>query len=155
MKKCIILTLSLLLCGIGVSAQTQVTWSYSVVERHGDEATLRIRAEIGPECLIYSTTVPEGGPIPTRISFLPSTQFELVGGIKESQPTVIYSDLFRMRLAYFNQEATFEQKIRLRSRHAVVHGTIAYMIETDSLCVLPDDEVFNVDLRKSSHPAQQ
>jgi thiol:disulfide interchange protein len=118
--------------------------------------------------LVFKTTIDKGwhqyslkraaakdGPWPTEIRIAPSPDYELVGGPVESAPKEGFDKVFEMDLRYFEDSATFTQRIRLKAGKTVrVTGTFGAQFCNDSQCSQfqpPKD--FSVELAGSAAAA--
>lgn len=112
-------------------------------------------AAIDPGWHLYSTDLPEGGPIKTSFTFTPDkANYQLVGGLlTQSTPISEHDKIFDMDLAYFSKQAVFIQKIKPITNHPFnLTGTIEYQSCNDETCTL-DDHDFSIKIEgaKSSN----
>ena len=78
-----------------------VTWTTSTEKVNASEFDLVITAEIDPGWHLYSQNVPDGGPIPTTISFSePGESFQLIGSPTEGEGHEEFDNVFEM-VMYF------------------------------------------------------
>lgn len=127
-----------------------VSWSASIQKISDDEFNLSFKASLQKGWYIYSQFLSEDGPVPTRLDFNGNDHIELVGKSTETSPKVVkgYDPLFGMNLTKFKQEATFTQRIKIKTKEAgkMLQGFVEYAICDDSKC-LPTTEVnFRADL---------
>src|SRR5690606_30145573 len=84
-----------------------VTWSYSVNKINDVEYDLIFNANIDKDWHVYSQFTPEGGALPTEITFISSGEdFELVGNATESITHTEYSEIFEVDEVFFKDTAT-------------------------------------------------
>src|SRR3546814_6604656 len=73
---------------------------------------------------IYSQTVPESGPQPTRFSFEPSKGYKLLGKTGEPQPITEFEKTFDMELSYFENYVVFQQRVNLVESSPTITGKV-------------------------------
>ncbi len=128
--------------------QDRVTWDTSVEKISETEYTLKIKASIEEGWHLYSQHLPEGGAIPTSFSFEGAGEtFELIGTVKESEPHTEHDKVFDMELSFFDNYATFEQKIKLKdSTLTSIVGGVDYQACDDRSCIFRSAELdFSLD----------
>lgn len=145
--------LSLLIALISLSGfsqiQNPVKWTYSVENNGTENATLVINAKIDKGWHLYSQFVGEGGPVPTTIKFKAGKEYSLVGKTEETpKPHSIYEELFGMKVAFFEKNATFKQKIKVTStKDFKVAGTLEFMVCDDKQCLPPEEMEISFDVK--------
>ncbi len=128
-----------------------VTWSYDSKQISADEFELQFKAEIEEHWHIYSSTLSgDEGPLPTEITFEKSNDYTLIGGIKEPKPIKQFDKNFQMELLFFDNSATFRQKVKINKTSTKVTGELTFMVCDDSKCLPPDYLEFSFDLKKSA-----
>ena len=138
-------TRALLVFAIGLlwslSASSQilkpVKWSYSAKKTSASEATVFIKATLQTGWHVYAQGAPAGGPAKMTFAFVPSDAFNLEGKVQEPAPVIKFEKTFDMNVSYFEKEVTFEQKIKLKGKKAVVKGTVEFMACSDRQCLPP------------------
>ncbi|RNL82256.1 DUF255 domain-containing protein [Sinomicrobium pectinilyticum] len=137
-----------------VTAQAQqVNWNTSVEKLSDTEYELVMTASIVENWHLYTTNIPEGGPIPTSFTFEDvGEDFELVGDILESESHTEYDNIFDMELSYFDGKAVFKQKIKLLNPEVkVIQGLVEYQACDDKSCIFSDaDLAFALDGGKAA-----
>lgn len=145
--------LSLLIALISLSGfsqiQNPVKWTYSVENNGTENATLVINAKIDKGWHLYSQFVGEGGPVPTTIKFKAGKEYSLVGKTEETpKPHSIYEELFGMKVAFFEKNATFKQKIKVTStKDFKIAGTLEFMVCDDKQCLPPEEMEISFDVK--------
>ncbi len=137
MKRSIILLLSFLLV-INVFSQVKqpVKWAHNSKILSSTEAELIFTATIENKWHLYSQFVKSGGPVPTAFKFEKSNNYILIGSTKETKPKKVYDDIFNMNVLYFDNKATFTQKIKiLSSKPFIIKGTYEYMTCNEESCI--------------------
>lgn len=124
-----------------------VTWSYSVSKINDVEYDLIFNANIDKDWHVYSQFTPEGGALPTEITFISSGEdFELVGNATESITHTEYSEIFEVDEVFFKDTATITQRIKLlKSDINAIQGNIFYQACIDKCISRDEDFVFSLD----------
>jgi thiol:disulfide interchange protein DsbD len=139
MKK-LVLLIAFLVIGFTSFSQIHnpVTWTTSVEKINDTEYDLIINASIEPKWHLYSQNVPEDGPIPTTFTFEKSDTFELVGKVSEEEGHIIDDPVFQMKIKFFENNATFKQRIKVTSDSAFeIMGEVEFMVCDDTSCLPP------------------
>ena len=139
MKK-ILLFLSLIILSVSSFSQIHdpVKWSTSVEKVSDTEYDLIVQATVEEGWHLYSQNVPEDGPIPTTFSFEKSEDYELVGSTSEEEGHTIFDVVFEMEIKYFENNATFKQRIKTSAENAVkIAGEVEFMVCDDTSCLPP------------------
>ena len=113
MKK-IFLLLLLFSFNYTVNSQVQkpTKWKFFTQKISETEYFLVFEASIEDGWHLYSPFNPEGGSLPLKIEYNKSSDFQLIGKILEiSKPIVKYDEIFKKDEYFFEQKATFKQKI--------------------------------------------
>lgn len=137
--------------------QFQVEWNISSEKTDNENVTLILEAKIEKGWHLYSQFLGENeGPIPTSFTFKENSNFVFVGEAKEIGSVVSFDDVWGFDIAYFNNKARFEQKIKLLNPdESVLEGEVEFMICNDSECMPPDYYTFTIDLLKESAVAEE
>src|SRR5690606_16219575 len=124
-----------------------VTWSYSVNKINDVEYDLIFNASIDKDWHVYSQFTPEGGALPTEITFLNSGEvFVLVGNATESITYTEYSELFEDDAVFIKDTATVTQRIKLlKSDINANKANIFYQACIDKSISRDEDFVFSLD----------
>jgi thiol:disulfide interchange protein len=127
-----------------------VSWSFSIEEKNGDEATLIFRANVDDGWYIYSQYLEsEDGPIPTTFEYEQSDHVSFVGDNKESgKKTEGYDAIFGMNLVKFAGNVSFRQDIKIKDYSKPLTGYLTFMTCDDEKCLPPKDVDFSFDLSK-------
>lgn len=130
-------------------ANPNVQWSYSTRKITADQFDLIVTANIAKGYHLYSQFIGEDGPIPTSFLFDPSKGYELVGKVKESgNRKEAREPLFdNMMLIWFEDQAVFTQRIRLKVPEVTVNGLVNFMTCNDEMCDPPSDHKFTFELK--------
>jgi thiol:disulfide interchange protein DsbD len=140
MKK-LVLFLSLFIVSIGFAQiHDPVKWDTSVEKISETEYDLIINASIEKNWHLYSQNVPEDGPIPTSFSFETTKDFEIIGKTSEEEGHTVNDPVFEMKIKYFENKATFKQRIKILSKSAFsIKGAVEFMVCDDANCLPPTD----------------
>ncbi|MEX1383407.1 protein-disulfide reductase DsbD domain-containing protein, partial [Lutibacter sp.] len=115
-----------------------VKWSTSVEKISDTEYDLIVKAIIEDKWHLYSQIVPEDGPIPTSFIFETTEQFNLVGNVIEEEGHTVYDPVFDMEIKYFENAATFKQRIKVETNNALkIIGELEFMVCDDTNCLPP------------------
>lgn len=149
MKKLII---ALLLTASAQFVQGQilhpVKWSYGAKKLSPTEAVVFLKATIDQGWHMYSQHIADGGPTKTTFTFAPSGQYTLVGKTLESKPISKFEEMFKMQVGYFENQAIFQQKVKLKpGKEAVVNGSVNFGACNDTTCIPPEDVKFSVRVK--------
>ncbi|GGG44906.1 protein-disulfide reductase DsbD family protein [Bizionia arctica] len=122
MKYKLALFITLLFTAFIAQAQVlnPVTWTGETQKISETEYNLVFKAEIERHWHLYSQTMPIGDdvitPIPTEFIYDSLSQinnYNLIGKTQESKFITAYDKVFEMDLNYFDEEATFTQKVEI------------------------------------------
>jgi len=138
MKKIILI----LLLTLGFTSYAQVfepvKWTTSVEKVSETEYNLVAKASIDRGWHLYSQNVPEDGPIPTSFSFEENEGYSLIGNVEEEEGHTIDDPVFNMVIKFFEDSATFKQKIKITSTElTAIIGEVEFMVCDDSKCLPP------------------
>lgn len=137
MKKIILLMLMLLPL-LHANAQFGGAEPVTIEENiavNGAEGTITFNAFIEPGYHMYSTNIPDGGPTPASVTFRVVEGAELVGVLTPGEGAVTEMDpIFEMMLSYFDNSATFTQKVKFLGGKYRLEGTLRYQSCNDGGC---------------------
>ena len=150
------LLLSLLLI-IGVSSLSfsqilePVKWSSSVEKISDTEFELIYTANIDDHWHFYSQISLDTtgfGPIATEFAFLEKEDnYELVGDTKESESIETYEKAFEMDVRYFEDKATFKQRIKvLNPELETIKAEVYFQVCDNEKCLQPETFEFLTSL---------
>ncbi len=87
------------------------------------------------------------GPVPSKVDFLKSNDFELIGKTQESTPIKSFDKMFNVDVAYFEKKVSFTQKIKLKTNKKVsIKGTYQYQVCSEDKCCFPPASSFEFKL---------
>ncbi len=122
--------------GAATAPLDPVKWTYAIENVNGNQFELVFNAAIDKGFHLYSLSIPEDGPLPTEFSFETSTAYSIDGKMTEGNNGIKAMDeIFKMEITYFEEKASFRQKIVSNEKQFTVAGEIAYMVCNDQGCV--------------------
>ena len=129
----------LFLCTSFVFSQDEVVWNFSLRDRGNGEIELVADAKIKQGWHLYDTTIPDGGPNPTQISFEQISGAELMGEFRaESKATEEYDDIFQMTIGTFQDHVRFIQRLKVTDKaDFVLQGDVRAQACDNSSCTPP------------------
>ena len=129
-----------------------VSWTFDKKKISDTEYELYFEATIDKGWHLYSTTLPEGGPIATSINYENSEGFELVGAIGTiPEAEKVFDKTFNMELEYFGGKARFIQKVKLTDKNIkAITGYVEYMSCNDETCTPPTEADFSFSFEKKN-----
>ena len=144
MKRLYLTMLALLLM---VAAQAQmadpVHFSSELKMLKGNEAEILFKATIDPGWHVYSTDLGDSGPIEATFTVEKMTGAELVGKLKPVGKEIKKFDaMFGMELRFFENAATFSQKIRFTQSQYDIDGYLEFGACNDESCLPPTQVIF-------------
>ncbi|WP_419213630.1 protein-disulfide reductase DsbD domain-containing protein [Maribacter sp. X9] len=125
-----------------------VEWDTAVERISDTEVELIATATIDKGWHLYSQSVPKGGPSPTSFSFEGNSSYLKKGNTAEEEGHTVNDPIFKMRIKYFADKATFRQRIKVRNTEPFqINGTVTFMVCDNSKCLPPttEDLVFKVN----------
>ena len=136
---------------VGAQIYNPVKWETSSEQINTTEYDLIVTATIESGWHLYSIDVPDNGPIPTTITFEENINvYELSGEVKEGEGHEEYDNVFEMNIKYFEEEAIFRQRIKLKTSPSVpIKGILEFMVCDDKSCLPPTEVDLEFDLNES------
>lgn len=149
MKKIFTLNLGLFL-SILLSAQMQspVDWTFSTKKINATTYEIYLTANLEPGWHVYSQSTPDGGPIPTTISFSKNPLVSLNGKVKEvGKLEQRFEELFGVDVKQFSDKVSFVQTIQLKGKvKTLLNGNVEFMTCNDQECMPPTTQKFSIAL---------
>ncbi len=151
MKKAWLLLLAGILFTAGAMAQIQdpVQWTYSARKKADKVYELVITAKMARPWHVYSQFTPEGGPVPTKLSFKNNPLATLDGKVKElGKLKVEHDQSFGVDVKSFYDQVEFVQTVKLKGNVKTnISGTVEYMVCDDHQCLPPTTKSFDIKLQ--------
>ena len=137
---------------IGISGFAQadvVEWKFESKKVADKKYEVKLIAHVKTPWHIYSTTTPDGGPLPTKISFTKNPLTALEGNIKEvGKLESHFEEVFDVNTKYFNNKVEFVQVVNLKGNAKTnLSGTVEFMACNDRECLPPKSVPFSVSLK--------
>ena len=142
MMKKTLFTLFALVLVLGIQAQIMdpVHFSSELKTGNGQEAEIVFTAKIDKGWHVYSTDIGEGGPIEASFNVVRMEGAELVGKLTPKGNVIKKIDnLFDMEVKFFENEATFVQKIRFTKPEYDIDCYLEYGACNDQSCLPPSE----------------
>ena len=93
---------------------------------------------------VYSTDLPEGGPISATFNTDKMEGLELDGKLTpQGKEIENYDKMFEMNVRYFEDKATFIQKLKITAANYFIEGYLQYGSCNDENCLPPTDVEFS------------
>ncbi|PRZ00577.1 thiol:disulfide interchange protein DsbD [Marinilabilia salmonicolor] len=159
MKKIsLIIWFSLLFSGLTLNAQIlePVKWAFSLNQLSETEYEIIADATIDEGWHLYSSNIPEGGPIATSVTLVNSGENVSAGNLREEpEADVQFDQAFDMELSWFSNEARFILPVTVTgSDVSVLEGYVEFMACDDEQCLPPDRVDFSFVLDETGEPAE-
>ncbi|HUQ65267.1 MAG TPA: protein-disulfide reductase DsbD domain-containing protein [Flavitalea sp.] len=146
----LLLILTSFLLGSSAFAQSDVVeWKFESRKLAEKKYEVKLIAVVKKPWHIYSTTTPDGGPLPTKINFTknPLTAFD--GKIKEvGKLETHFEEVFDVDTKFFNNKVEFVQVVNVKGNAKTnLAGTVEFMACNDKECLPPKSVAFSVALK--------
>lgn len=130
-------------------SSSPVTWSFESRKKSDKAYEVVLSANVPKPWHIYSQFTPEGGPLPTTITFGSNPIYVVDGAAKEAGDLTSHHDeTFDVDVKYFSNKVQFIQAIKLKaSVKTSVRGNIEYMVCNDNKCLPPVKQPFEIKLQ--------
>ncbi len=155
MKKTFFLSCLLMILGLTTAfAQIQdpVQFKTEWKKISDTEAQIVFTGVIDDGWHVYSTDLPEGGPISATFNTDKMEGLELDGKLTpEGKEIEAYDKVFEMKLRYFEQKATFIQKLKITAATYFIEGYLQYGSCDDENCLPPTDVEFTFSGKGSAN----
>ena len=103
---------------------------------------------------VYSTELPEGGPISATFNTDKMEGLELDGKLTpQGKEIENYDKMFEMNVRYFEEKATFIQKLKITATNYFIEGYLQYGSCNDENCLPPTDVEFSFSGKGSATAA--
>ena len=117
-----------------IIAQNTVQWSAQAQQTDTNTYAVSLRATIEENWKLYSTELPEGGPLPTLIHWHNATP---IGPLSGSTPKKGFDAIFEMELSYFTKKALLVQSVQTEEKE--ISLTIEYQACDDAVCIFREE----------------
>ena len=144
MKKLLFTLLVFVASAVYGQMENPVTISSSI-DVAGGEATLEFKAAIESGWHLYSTDLPAGGPTSATVEFETLEGAQLQGVLVPGAGEIEKDDpIFGMKVKYYENEATFTQKVKLLGGKYRLQGYLRYGACNDETCLPPTTYEFDI-----------
>ena len=147
MKKTFLLSCLLMMLGLTTAfAQIQdpVQFKTEWKKISDTEAQIVFTGVIDAGWHVYSTDLPEGGPISATFNTDKMEGVELDGKLMpEGKEIEAFDKVFEMKLRYFEEKATFVQKLKITAANYFIEGYLEYGSCNDENCLPPTEVSFS------------
>ena len=118
-----------------------VKWDFEIRDNGTGSYSILLHADIQEGWHIYARKLKGEGPIPTTVKISEGSGYKLVGDLKEDGVLKEeYDENFQSDLAYFENEVTFTQDVKLFKSGSRVKGSVEFMTCDNEKC-LPQESV--------------
>ena len=128
--------------------QDPVHWTATSKKIADKTYEIHLTANIDNKWHIYSQTTPDGGPIPTNISFTKNPLITLDGSAKEVGKLEQHNEpLFGVDVKQFSNKVDFVQVVKMKANvKTSVSVAVEFMVCNDHECLPPSTKKFTVAL---------
>lgn len=129
--------------------QNPVSWT-ATSKKIGDKTyEVRLTANINQGWHVYSQTTPDGGPVPTTVSFTKNPLVTIDGKTKEiGKLEQRHEALFGVDVKQFSNKIDFVQVVKLKADvKTSVDVAVEFMVCNDKQCLPPSTKKFTVALK--------
>jgi len=149
MNKLLLFIFFLVLASASFAQSDVVEWKFESKKIADTKYEVKLIAMVKNPWHIYSTTTPDGGPLPTKITFSknPLTAFD--GKIKEvGKMESHFEEVFDVDTKYFNNKVEFVQLVNVKGNAKTnLAGTVEFMACNDRECLPPKSIPFTIALK--------
>lgn len=127
-----------------------VRWNFTANDLGDDVYEIVFEAAIADNWHLYSSTIGyEKGPLPTEVLFdEEESHYVLIDSLYEDEAIEKFDPVFETELAFFDHQAKFYQKVKLKdANNPVVSGDVSFMACDDERCIFPDPTPFKINLK--------
>ncbi|WP_242132568.1 protein-disulfide reductase DsbD family protein [Aestuariivivens marinum] len=155
MKKSLLLLFLLSVSVFNAQIFEPVKWATSVEKISDSEYYLISTATIDKGWHLYSQDVPEDGPIPTTFIYdQQEGKINVIGNTTEEEGHTVDDPVFNMKIKFFENKATFKQKIEVIGEITKVMGTVEFMVCDDVRCLPPTEVDLSFKIGTSNASAE-
>ncbi|MEO8567483.1 MAG: protein-disulfide reductase DsbD domain-containing protein [Ginsengibacter sp.] len=125
-----------------------VDWTVTSKKINDKVYEVHLIATINKGWHIYSQNTPDGGPVPTTITFTKNPLLDLDGKVKESgKLEQRHEEIFGVDVKQFSDKVEFIQVIKLKTRvKTSAKISVEYMVCNDRQCLPPVTKNFSIAL---------
>lgn len=133
----------------GYAQENPVTWTFTSKKLNAQTYEIKASAKLEDGWHIYSQTTPDGGPVPTSISFIRNPMVSLSGPTKEAgKLEQHFEQLFGVVVKQYSERVDFIQNVVLKAAvKTSISGSVEFMVCNEHECMPPTSKRFTVELR--------
>lgn len=148
MKKSILMLTLLFISVLSVQSQDVVKWTFASKKIADKTYEVHLTASIQSPWKIYAQKTPDGGPLPTKITFAKNPMVTLVGAAKElGKLNKAHEEVFGVDVLYYKDKVDFVQVVKLKSNvKTSVSGAVEFMACNEEQCLPPSETPFKIAL---------
>ena len=150
MKKIITASFLLLIANmLFAQIQNPVSWTATAKKINDKTYEIHLTANIQNGWHVYSQTTPDGGPVPTSISFTKNPLLDFDGNAKEvGKMEQRHEPLFGVDVKQFSDKVDFVQIVKLKAKvKTSADVAVEFMVCNDKQCLPPTTKKFSVALK--------
>ncbi len=119
-------------------------FSYSKIAKGNNQYEIRIKTSLDPKWHIYSIENPDGGALPTSLSFVNAKK---IGGTREiGTKKITFEEAFNLDQKFYEDRVEFVQVVKLLPGNKKISGTLEYMVCSNRQCLPPKKTSFEIPL---------
>jgi DsbC/DsbD-like thiol-disulfide interchange protein len=148
-KKLWVLAVCLIHLTFAFSQENSVThWSFHTKKLSDSTYEIHLTATLDEGWHIYSQNTPDGGPLPTSVSWSVNPLVSLDGKTREDGKLQQHLEpLFGVAVMQYSGTVDFVQKMKVRGRaKTAIGGTISFMTCNDKECLPTSTHAFSIAL---------
>lgn len=149
MNRLLLIFSALLITTFSFAQSDVVEWKFESKKLADKKYEVKLIATVKNPWHIYSTTTPDGGPLPTKISFSKNPLASLDGNVKEvGKLETHFEDVFDVDTKFFNNKVEFVQVVNVKGNAKTnIAGSVEYMTCNDKECLPPKSVPFSIALK--------
>ncbi|MEP7252131.1 MAG: protein-disulfide reductase DsbD domain-containing protein [Ginsengibacter sp.] len=119
-----------------------VSFTYKTIKKGNNQYEVHIQTSVDPKWHIYSLSNPDGGALPTSLSF---TNASKVGQAREvGKVKTVFEKEFNVNQKFYEDKVEFVQLVKLLPGNKKITGIIEYMTCNDRQCLPPKKTSFEI-----------
>ena len=149
MNKLLLSVFALLFSAAGFTQANVVQWKFESKKVDDNKYEVKLIAVVQDSWHIYSINTPDGGPLPTKISFTKNPRAVIDGHLKEvGKLETKFEDVFDVDTKFYNDKVEFVQVVTVKGNAKTnLSGTVEYMTCNDRECLPPKSVPFSIALK--------
>ena len=150
MLKSSLIFVCMLTSGFGFAQrQNPVKWTFSSKKINPSTYEVHLTAKIDGGWHLYSQATPDGGPLPTVISFTKNPLLTMQGFTRElGKVEQKMEPLFNVQVIQYSNNVDFVQFVKLKKAvKTTISGTVEFMTCDDHQCLPPAKQKFSIALK--------